>query len=61
MIVLRKLLSNFTLLKLKTNPLMLRNAPPIGGSISWVRQMIKKIEKPMTIFKEHKYITNLTG
>lgn len=40
---------------------MLRNAPPIGGAISWVRQMLKKIEKPMTVFKEHKYITTLTG
>lgn len=40
---------------------MLRNAPPIGGSISWVRQMLKKIEKPMKVFRDIKYLTTLSG
>lgn len=42
------------------NPPLLRNAPPIGGAISWVRQLLKIIEEPMRVFREHKYISSLT-
>ena len=38
---------------------MLRNAPPVGGAISWIRQLLKNIEEPMKIFKENRYITSL--
>jgi hypothetical protein len=39
----------------------LRNAPPIGGAISWMRQLLKTIEEPMKIFKDIKYISSLGG
>ncbi|RNA30023.1 dynein gamma flagellar outer arm-like, partial [Brachionus plicatilis] len=44
----------------RNNPPILRNAPPIGGAISWVRQMLKKIDEPMKVFKENKYINSLS-
>ena len=37
----------------------MRNAPPVGGAISWIRQLLKNIEEPMKIFKENRYITSL--
>jgi len=45
--------------KKKDNPPLLRNAPPVGGAISWIRQLLKNIEEPMKIFKENRYITSL--
>lgn len=41
------------------NPPLLRNAPPIGGAISWIRRLTKNIEDPMQQFKENKFITSL--
>ena len=38
---------------------MLRNAPPVGGAISWIRQLLKNIDEPMKIFKENFYVTSL--
>jgi len=43
----------------KANPPLLRNAPPIGGAISWVRRLVKNIEDPMKQFKSNKYIASL--
>ena len=46
--------------KFKSNPPLPRNAPPIGGAISWARQLLKKIDEPIKNFKENKYIASLT-
>ena len=43
----------------KERPPLLRNAPPIGGAISWVRQLLRNIEEPIKVFKDNKYITSL--
>ena len=45
--------------KFQNKPPLLRNAPPIGGAITWVRQLFQKIDEPMKMFKENKYISNL--
>ena len=36
----------------KENPPSHRDTPPVAGAISWVRQLQRKIEEPMKIFKE---------
>lgn len=33
-------------------PLVPRNMPPVSGRIMWIRQLYKRIEEPMDIFKE---------
>ena len=38
---------------------MLRNAPPVAGAINWSRQLLKRIEDPMKVFRENKAVTNL--
>ncbi len=43
----------------KSSPPLLRNAPPIGGAISWIRRLVKNIEDPMKQFKANKYIAGL--
>jgi dynein heavy chain len=45
----------------KSNPPLLRNAPPVAGAIVWVRQLLKNIEEPMKHFNQNKYISNLEG
>ena len=45
----------------KSNPPLLRNAPPIGGAISWIRRLVKNVDDPMKQFRENKYITGLNG
>lgn len=45
--------------ELKDNPPLLRNAPPVGGAISWIRQLLKNIDEPMKVFKENRYVTSL--
>lgn len=55
------MISFLTVLRLKFNPPLLRNAPPIGGTISWIRQLIKKVDEPMKVFKENKYVSSLNG
>ncbi|XP_076466964.1 uncharacterized protein LOC143298129 [Babylonia areolata] len=41
-------------------PQTVRNAPPVAGAIYWSRQLLKRIEDPMKIFRENKAITQLT-
>jgi dynein heavy chain, axonemal len=54
---LNKAQSNFE--RFKNNPPLLRNAPPVAGAISWVRQLMKNIQEPMKLFESSKYIANL--
>ncbi|KAL4232681.1 hypothetical protein ACF0H5_007369 [Mactra antiquata] len=43
----------------KENPQLVRNAPPVAGAIHWSRQLLKRIEDPMKIFRDNKAITQL--
>ena len=38
---------------------MLRNAPPVAGAIQWSRQLLKRIEEPMKVFRENKAVAHL--
>eukprot|EP00002_Diphylleia_rotans_P021973 TRINITY_DN428_c1_g1_i1.p1 TRINITY_DN428_c1_g1~~TRINITY_DN428_c1_g1_i1.p1 ORF type:complete len:4548 (+),score=958.95 TRINITY_DN428_c1_g1_i1:229-13872(+) len=42
--------------KNKQNPLVVRNAPPVAGNISWARQLLRRIEEPMKKFQENKSV-----
>jgi dynein heavy chain len=37
----------------KDQPPISRNMPPVAGAIAWARQIYRRIEKPMRMFKEH--------
>ena len=37
----------------KSQPPMLRNAPPVTGNILWAKQLLRRIEEPMKRFKVH--------
>lgn len=37
--------------KYKSEPLIPRNLPPVAGRIAWSRQLYRKIEHPMKVFK----------
>ena len=37
----------------KTSPTTSRNLPPIAGRIAWARQLLRRIEAPMKVFKTH--------
>ncbi|XP_060937369.1 dynein axonemal heavy chain 5 isoform X1 [Limanda limanda] len=39
--------------KQKLQPPLGRDLPPVGGRIMWVRQLYRKIQSPMDIFKQH--------
>ena len=39
---------------------MVRNAPPVAGAIYWSRQLLKRIEDPMKIFRDNKAVTSLS-
>ena len=36
----------------KDNPPIARNLPPVAGNILWARQLLRRIEAPMAIFKD---------
>ncbi len=38
--------------KHKMEPIVARNIPPISGKIAWARQLYRKIEAPMKVFKQ---------
>ncbi|KAK6187606.1 hypothetical protein SNE40_005595 [Patella caerulea] len=44
----------------KEHPQTVRNAPPVAGAIYWSRQLLKRIEDPMKIFRDVKAVTQLT-
>ena len=37
----------------KASPTTSRNLPPIAGRIAWARQLFRRIEAPMKVFKKH--------
>lgn len=37
--------------KSKQDPMIPRNLPPVAGKIAWARQLYRKIEGPMKVFK----------
>ena len=37
--------------KFKQDPMIPRNLPPVAGKIAWARQLYRKIEGPMKVFK----------
>lgn len=39
--------------KLKNEPPTARNLPPVAGRIAWARQMYRRIDAPMKVFKRH--------
>ncbi|XP_052708586.1 uncharacterized protein LOC128183562 isoform X10 [Crassostrea angulata] len=43
----------------KNNPQLVRNAPPVAGAIHWSRQLLKRIEDPMKIFRDNKAVNQL--
>ncbi|XP_025098007.1 LOW QUALITY PROTEIN: dynein gamma chain, flagellar outer arm-like [Pomacea canaliculata] len=43
----------------KANPQLVRNAPPVAGAIYWSRQLLKRIEEPMKLFRDIKAVTQL--
>ncbi|CAD7698753.1 unnamed protein product [Ostreobium quekettii] len=40
----------------KSNPPVVRNAPPVAGNIMWARQLFQRIERPMKNFADNKII-----
>ena len=40
------------------NPPIPKNMPPIGGRIAWVRQLIKRLNEPMTVFQQYDEVVN---
>ncbi|PFH32514.1 putative dynein gamma chain, flagellar outer arm [Besnoitia besnoiti] len=42
--------------RLRTNPPLDRDMPPIAGSIVWARHLLKRIEGPMKKFEEHPFV-----
>ncbi|XP_052089132.1 uncharacterized protein LOC127725852 isoform X10 [Mytilus californianus] len=43
----------------KESPQMVRNAPPAAGAIHWSRQLLKRIEDPMKVFRDNRAINQL--
>ena len=52
--------NNHTFLFEQESPQTVRNAPPVAGAIYWSRQLLKRIEDPMKVFRDNKAITQLT-
>jgi dynein heavy chain len=44
--------------KQKTAPPTVRNAPPVTGNVMWARQLMRRIEAPMSQFKENAMLMN---
>ena len=43
----------------QNNPQLVRNAPPVAGAIHWSRQLLKRIEDPMKIFRDNRAVNQL--
>jgi dynein heavy chain, axonemal len=39
--------------KYKHAPPIPRNLPPVAGNVTWSRNLLRRIEQPMRIFKQH--------
>lgn len=40
----------------RSSPILPRNIPPVAGRIIWIRQLCKRIQGPMNIFKKHEKV-----
>ena len=45
--------------KLKNNPPLVRNVPPVTGNVLWARQLMRRIEAPMQQFRNHQELMDL--
>jgi dynein heavy chain len=45
--------------KLKNNPPLVRNVPPVTGNVLWARQLMRRIEMPMQQFRNHPELMEL--
>ena len=45
--------------KLKNNPPLTRNVPPVTGNVLWARQLMRRIEQPMQQFRNHQELMEL--
>ena len=45
--------------KLKNNPPLVRNVPPVTGNVLWARQLMRRIESPMQQFRNHQELMDL--
>jgi len=45
--------------KLKNNPPLVRNVPPVTGNVLWARQLMRRIEAPMQQFRNHQELMEL--
>eukprot|EP00795_Rhopilema_esculentum_P017364 gene17364-8957_t len=43
----------------KENPQIARNSPRVAGSIFWSRSLLRRIEEPMKVFKDVKFVSAL--
>lgn len=43
----------------KSKPPIVRNVPPIAGAVSWVRQLLNRIEQPMNILSSKSTVNQL--
>lgn len=41
----------------RSSPMLARNVPPISGRVMWIRQLFKRIEEPMNIFKTRRRVS----
>jgi len=44
---------------MQDDPPLIRNAPPVAGAIQWSRQLLKRIEGPMVVFRDNKSVSHL--
>jgi dynein heavy chain len=44
--------------KYKDNPPIPRNTPPVAGCLAWARQLYRRIDRPMRLFKKSKTVLN---
>lgn len=38
---------------------MSRNAPPVAGAVAWTKQLLRRVEQPMSVFKQHPAVMQL--
>ena len=48
---------DMTTFAFQESPPLVRIAPLVAGAITWSRNLMKRIEDPMKIFKENKFVT----
>lgn len=41
---------------IQSYPMASRNIPPVAEAVQWARELLKRVEKPMEVFKNHSII-----